>query len=60
MKNQSVTVLFYGVGGVVVVREHTYATLKAAYAAMERAVKRGQISAIKGTRKAGDPPTVHH
>jgi hypothetical protein len=26
----------------------------------ERAAKRGQISAIKGTRKAGDPPTVHH
>jgi hypothetical protein len=60
MANPKVTVLFYGAGGTVVAREHTYATRKAAFAAMDRARKRGQISAIKGTRKAGDPPTVHH
>ena len=55
-----INVLFYESRGSVVVREHAYETREAAFAAMNRARKRGQISAIKGTRKVSDPPTEHH
>ena len=60
MTTTNTTVLYYNATGTAVVREHTYATRKAAFAAMDRARTRGQISALKGTRLAGDPPTVHH
>jgi hypothetical protein len=53
-------VLFYNSDGTVIMRERTYSRRKAAFAAMDRARRRGQITAIKGTRKASDPPTVHH
>lgn len=59
MANPGVTVHFYDKAGRTIVRTHTYATRKAAFAAMDRARARGQISGLAGTRTASDPPTTH-
>lgn len=54
------TVHYYDHTATRIVRTRTYRTLAGARRAMERARKRGTVSALAGRRSANDQPTCHH
>lgn len=58
MKNET-TVHFYK-NATEIVRTRTYATRALAWAAIQRAAKRGQSAAFASVRTSGEAPTCHH
>ena len=54
------TVHYYDPTCTQIVRTRSYATRALAWAAIQRAARRGQVAGYAARRTAQDAPTVHH